>query len=564
MKFQLQSFTVGTLPLVNHYLQRLHIPQLLSRYLPPPDARTTLDPTVTLTALLRCLILARSPLYSVIEWASSIHPSLLGCSPQQLSQLNDDRIGRSLDRLFDADRAAFLTDFLLHMISEFSVPLEQMHNDSTTITFQGQYSEADGTPMRGRPTLKVTFGHNKDHRPDLKQLLWILTVNEEGVPVQFKLADGNTADTRTHLETWTTLCQLVGSPGFLYVADCKLCDRATLRTIHQKKGKFITVLPRTRKEDAQFKKWLVSQTPDWQELVSYPHPRLKDGPPDIVRFTPSAFPDPDGFRLFWFHSSLKQERDVAARQESLRRAVEELQLLKVKVEGPRSRVKTREGVAEKVDAVLKHRGVDRWIRYTLEEQKNEKYRQEKRGRSGAQTRYRRTMKTRFSLTWEAIEKHIEEDARSDGVFPLLTNCAEMPVLQVLESYRRKHPLIEKRHEMLKTVLGATPVFLKNIGRVEAFLFLEYIALTVHALVERDIRKAMVLKGMKKLSLYPEERECRAPTATRIFEIFSLLQYHLLRKGKEVKQAFLPELTEGQKQILDLLGISTNRFRQDLD
>ena len=67
----------------------------------------------------------------------------MGCSPEQLSQLNDDRIGRSLDRLFDADRNALLTDFVLHMIKEFAIPLEQFQNDSTTITLQGHYSAAD-------------------------------------------------------------------------------------------------------------------------------------------------------------------------------------------------------------------------------------------------------------------------------------------------------------------------------------------------------------------------------------------------------------------------------------
>jgi transposase len=127
-------------------------------------------------------------------------------------------------------------------------PFQQLHNDSTSLT-QHEYPAADGGPLRGRPTLWITFDHSKEHRPDLKQLLWILTVAEKGVPVQFKVADGNTADARTHAETWQSLCLLVGRPDFLYVADSKLCTRSTLRLIHQKGGRFITILPRTRKED---------------------------------------------------------------------------------------------------------------------------------------------------------------------------------------------------------------------------------------------------------------------------------------------------------------------------
>jgi transposase len=564
MAFTLRSSTVGALPLVNHYLQRLHIPLLLSRYLPPPDPRSSLRPAVTLQALLRCLILNREPLYSVIEWAATVHPALLDCSLPQLSQLNDDRIGRSLDRLFDSECTAFLTDFVLRLIKEFSVPLDQLHNDSTTLSFQGNYLEADGTPMRGRPTRTITFGHNKDHRVDLKQLLWILTVTEEGVPVHFKVADGNTPDVRTHLETWTVLRSLVGRPDFLYVADSKLCSRATLRAIHAQQGRFLTVLPRTRKEEAGFKKWLLAHLPDWQPLASYPHPQRKDGPADVVRFIPSPFPDPDGFRLLWFHSSLKEERDVELRQEALNRAVEELQSLKDKLDRPRSRLKTREGIVEKAEAILKHRKVDRWLHYIIEESPQEDYRQEKRGRSGARTRYRRTVMMRFHLRWETLDKILQEDARADGIFPLLTNCLQMPALEVLEAYRKKHPLIEKRHEMLKTVLKVVPVYLKNIGRVEALLFLAYIALSVHALIERDIRRAMSKRGMKKINLYPEERVCRAPTAARIFELFAPLQFHRLIQGEKVTQVFMPELSETQEQVLTLLGLSRDRFLKDLD
>ena len=564
MPFSLHSTTVAALPIVNQFLSRLRFTEVLSRYLPPPDSRTQLDPAITLTALLKCLILCRSPLYSVIEWASAFLPSLLGCSPAQLSQLNDDRIGRALDRLFDADRSAMLTEFVLHMIKEFDVPLQQLHNDSTTLTLHGQYPTADGTPIRGHPTLKITFGYNKDHRPDLKQLLWILTVTDEEVPVQFKVADGNTADARTHADTWQSLCLLVGRPDFLYVADSKLCTRATLRLIHQKGGRFITVLPRTRKEDSQFRTWLTSQTPEWQEVARYAHPRLKDGPQDIIGALDSPFPDPDGFRLLWFHSSQKQERDAEGRREAIDRAVEELQQLKDKVEGPRSRLSTREGIAQKVEGTLAHRGAQRWIRYTIDEQKQESYRQEKRGRSGAQTRWRRTVKIRYTLSWQPLLERIAEDALRDGVFPLLTNCPDLSLKEVLEAYKRKQPLIEKRHEMLKTVLAATPVFLKNVARVEAFLFLEYVAMTVHALVEREVRQAMQRQGVKKLALYPEERACEAPTAARVFEVFGTLQRHVLSKGGKVAQVFLPEVTVLQRKILKLLGIPVSRFRQELN
>jgi len=41
----------------------------------------------------------------------------------------------------------------------------------------------------------ITWGHSRDHRPHLKQLVWILTVAADGsVPIAYRLADGNTND----------------------------------------------------------------------------------------------------------------------------------------------------------------------------------------------------------------------------------------------------------------------------------------------------------------------------------------------------------------------------------
>ncbi len=103
----------------------------------------------------------------------------------------------------------------------------------------GEWAQRHAPDLIGIPTLGITWGHNKDHRPDLKQLLYILTVtNDGGVPIYFTSASGNTPDDTTHLETWEMMRELVGSSDFLYVADCKLAstsnppsDRLTRRPV---------------------------------------------------------------------------------------------------------------------------------------------------------------------------------------------------------------------------------------------------------------------------------------------------------------------------------------------
>lgn len=558
--FDLDSKYVGVLPIVNHFLRRLSFGRLFEKYLSPSDKRAKMDPAKALGVLVRNIIICRTPLYSVGEWAQQMVPRLLGLNPHQVRLLNDDRVGRALDRLFEADRTAMLTELVVHIVEEFHVELQRLHNDSTTLSLHGEYLDADGHVERGKPTLVITFGNNKDHRPDLKQLLWILTVSEDGaVPVHFKVADGNTEDSTTHIETWEVLRTLVGSAKFLYVADCKLCTRENLHHIHEAEGQFITVLPRSRKEDGLFKEWLVSHTPQWEEIVRYPHPRSKDGPPDIIRAIESPIPDADGYRLIWYHSSHKQQRDAQERQDRILRAQKKLEGLKEKLDGPRCRYTTLEGVDQAVKTILSDTGVQRWVDYEIKEWEKKSYRQENRGRPGKDTRWRRTVKQCFRLSWESNKENIQADILSDGIFPLVTNCRDLSLLDILVCYKSKQPFVEKRHELLKNTLEVTPAFLKSISRLEAFLFLVYIGLTVHALMERELRKAMQNKELKSLPLYPEERDCQAPTTVRIIDVFGNLQRHILSKAGKTVQRFDPELSELQEEITELLGVSSRSF-----
>lgn len=558
--FDLDTRRVGGLPLVNRYLERLQLANLFEEHV-SSDPRSKVPHARVLGVLVRNLVLSRVPLYGLREWAEGWVPGLLGLeSAKEVELLNDDRVGRSLDRLFDSDRAVLLTVLVVGAVREFEVDVSQLHNDSTSLTLHGEYDNATGQLLRGQPTLRVAHGHNKDHRPDLKQLLWILTTSADGaVPIHFKIADGSTEDSTTHCETWRVLCEIVGSTDFLYVADSKLCTRANLRLIHEEGGRFITVLPRTRKEDEQFRDWLQCNQPPWEEIARKAHLRLKGGPPDVIHACSSPVPDSDGYRVLWYRSSHKLERDARTRRNAVEAAWKEFHELKARVEGPRSRFKSVATVSQAAEKILDKRGAKRWIGYEVEEYEEARYRQEKRGRPGKNTRWRQTKKKRFRLSWTLNQERIDYDTRCDGIFPLITNCQASTPLEVLEAYRSKQPYLEKRHHLLKNVQSATPVYLKSVSRIEALFFLFFVALLVVALIERDVRREMERRGLEHLPLYPEKRMCSAPSADRILEVFDPLQRHVLSKAGVVVQRFEPELTKLQRQLLSMVGLAPRVF-----
>jgi len=275
-RFSLQSERLGPLPLVNHFLQRIGLEELLDKHVPTRDRRSTVAHAQALGVLLRSIIVEREPIYRQQETAVSFAAELFGLSAAQMWQLGDDRIGRALDRLFDADRAALLTEVVLSVGQKFAVRFSELHNDSTSVRFCGQYRGASGHAIRGRSAPAITYGYSKDHRPDLKQLLFILTTEAEaGVPVQFRVADGNTNDSTTHIETWNALRALAGRADFLYVADSKLCSRDNLDYIHRAGGRFVTVMPRTRLEDAEFRQWIQTNTAPWELIWDRPNARVR-------------------------------------------------------------------------------------------------------------------------------------------------------------------------------------------------------------------------------------------------------------------------------------------------
>ena len=167
--------------------------------------------------------------------------------------------------------------------------------------------------------MAITFGHNKDHRPDLKQLLFILTVTADGgVPLHFRAASGNVTDDQTHRQTWDLLCQLTGRRDFLYVADCKLATSENMAHIHQRQGRFVTILPRTRSEDAAFRQLVAQDQVTWQSLWE----KTDEEGEVLDSYSTSDQPatTAEGYRLVWYHSRRKAEQDAVARSGRIERA----------------------------------------------------------------------------------------------------------------------------------------------------------------------------------------------------------------------------------------------------
>jgi transposase len=289
-------------------------------------------------------------------------------------------------------------------------------------------------------------------------------------------------------------------------------------------------------------------------------PGKRSGDPDSVYETaPAPIPSSEGHRIIWVRSSQKHANDAEARRARIERGMLALEAVQAKLAGPRSRIKTFAAAHQAAETALTSAGAGRWIAYEIAEATQEGYRQEKRGRPGPQTRYRKTEKTIFTLTITTDREKVAYDAATDGCFPLISNDHALTDPQLLAAYRYQ-PNLEKRHHQLKTVLGAAPIQLKSTSRIEALACCQFIALLTQCLIERQLRTAMTQHDVTELALYHEDRASKAPTAARVFDQFTdTARHHLTDRDGHTVQVFEPQLNDLQHQILHLLAIPTTAY-----
>jgi transposase len=558
---ELRSYEAGALPLINHILDKMGLEQFLRERLPPDDLRAELPTAQGLMVMVRNVLVSRQPIYGVGEWAARSAPDLFNLLEDEMALLGDDRLGRNMVRAHVGVTPQFVIDFTHGVSRAFGLRDDEFHNDSTTVSFYGTYAGAAKEGQRGgRPTPAITWGHSKARRPDLKQLLYTLTINEDGgVPVFFTTSSGNVTDDTTHRDTWDRICQLTGKRDFLYVADCKLASKENLAHIAARGGRFVTVLPRTRKEDESFRSRLreTSVVP-WQAVYD-----VTDEAGEVLDRLSVCGEESvtsDGYRLLWYRSTRKAALDASTRARRLQRALAALEELRGRLAGPRTRLRERSKVEQAVERILSEFELTGTVLVRMEEREEADYRQATPGRPNERTQYVKQTRLRYEIGWELDQAALSLAEREDGVFPLISNDRTLSAEQVLRAYKRQ-PFVEKRFSQFKTDFAVAPVYLKDVARISGLLAVYFFALMAQTLLERELRRAMTAAGIKSLPLYPEGRPCARPTAHRLIELFEPVQRHVLQIGDAEPRVMVTELTPVQRQVLDLLGLPPDSYGQ---
>jgi transposase len=170
------------------------------------NSKLGIDPREKVTAgilvkaiLINGLGFVSRPLYLFSQFFEDKGIEILLGEAVKSDYINDDKIGRVMDKLYKYGLNNLFIEIVLSVIKKFKIDTKYSHLDATSFHLHGEYKSEDNKDkeeeiIKERPII-ITKGYSRDHRPDLKQcVLDLITTSDGDIPLFMRTGDGNEAD----------------------------------------------------------------------------------------------------------------------------------------------------------------------------------------------------------------------------------------------------------------------------------------------------------------------------------------------------------------------------------
>ncbi|BBJ27594.1 transposase (plasmid) [Athalassotoga saccharophila] len=451
-----------------------------------------------------------------------------GTKPEDL---NDDALGRVLDKIYDYGPTELFQEIAAHALNKLEMDVHLVHTDTTSVSVSGNYEMEDGTNG-----FKITFGHSKDHRQDLKQFVIGMVVNQHGMPMFAKTYNGNESDKESIKEMVKAIRKNIDKDKKVYhVADSAFYTAeniSELRTTY-----WISHVPSTIKEaeemlnkEVEFRPTKIEGYEVYSEISNY-----------------------GGIKQKWImvNSKYLKEQELKTFDRHLKKS-------KTEAEKSLKKTVTKERYFCSEDGINKSR---QWMeahplfKYDKFEIKSVRVRTDgKRGRpkDGDPTIEMYEIDAEIGLNEEAVEK-----AKAKlGRFILSTNDIELEDEKVLEYYKNQ-TTVERGFRFLKDKsFGVSDVYLKKPGRIQALVMIMVLTLLVYSLSEWEIRRTLKETGQT----FPNQlkKPTNRPTFRWICQNFmNITVVNVVTDGQTTTQ--IANLKDLQIKVIRLLGVEYEKY-----
>lgn len=529
------SKKIDHLGLVAGMCNEIDLTQMVDRIIPAdPRAELSVGECLKLM-IINAMGFAGRALYLEAEFFSNRSIQRLLGRNVSAEKITDDRLGRALDRLYEAGCDRLFNTIACAVFKQFHIDSTFRHLDTTSISVHGEYEDGMGL---------VEFGYSKDHQPGLKQFMISLMSSQDGdVPLLAKTLAGNTADKTHFLDTLKKVRE--GIKGMEEPA-CYVCDSAgyTKEIIQttSKSIKWISRVPQTLREVKQIAKQI-------------PKEAMK---PCIEGYAVSE--------LGSIYGGVKQRWLVVFSKKRHAQAMATLHshITKEFTQAKKDLKKLQAtGYSCAADA---ERALRLW-------EKKLKY--HKCTPLHIHCQIKRTSRGRPKagdpvLTMHYLNCELERDTakiavaqEGKGFFIIATNELDsevLPIEKLLSVYKDGQQSVERGFRLLKDPRFMTSsVFLKKEERIVALGLVMCLSLLIYTLTQRKLR----LELQKQGKTIPSQtgKPTKKPTMRWVYECFEGITI-FYEKIDETHHEFVLNMRQLHMDILRLLGITYQKIYED--
>lgn len=534
----------GPSQLISALCDEIKLEDLINGALAWEPSYWKVSPGTHIKAMIINILCSRMPLYRISEFFATQDTEQLFGAGYEASAFNDDALGRTLDRLFEAQSWKVYSELSLTVLRTLGLPLNLLHADTTSFSLHGDYTDQED--------LRITYGYTKDKRPDLKQIVIGLGVTPQRLPVIAKVENGN-LDDKTWNHTFIRRARAVLTQeewdGLTYVADSALATQENLLLMKQEGLSFITRLPdsfslsQELKEEAMWRE-------AWQEIPSETDESERRSVYQVQSFERELYGQ--SLRFVVVHSSQLEERQ---RETLLRQMTKEKEKMEQALRSlALERFACEHDAEERIAAWNKQL---KWKWHTVEMNTVSEtvvLPRAKRGRPKAGEASATTIEWRITAGKIVHDEAVLlMQAQIQGLFVLVTDhpkSEEWDNARVLQTYKGQ-AAAETRFRLLKDPVLLDAMYVKQPRRVEALGVVFVMALLIYGLLEWRVRENM--KQESEPLILPGKRKSFAPTGEMLLALLKTIQVIHVSVGGVTIRGLSAHVDDQVKRILRLAG-----------
>ncbi len=560
-----KSDTLSHLPLAAAFGHQLRIIEIIDQQCPPHETHV-LTHGQCIFAMMLSILAGGYPLYEVSNWLGDMARDVLFGQEIEAKHFNDTRLATALDAIYQAGLLKIFSDLVLHAIDYYQIQTQRLHGDTTSVSVYGEYLQADPE------VLQLLHGHSKDHRPDLKQLIFGLVVSGDGgIPLLGQLHNGNQSDHVTNRWQLNQLRQIVPDlAGTTLVYDSKFFDARTLGLAYTQGVHWVSLVPANNHQRREMVQRVLAEEQPLAELRRRPGRRKGDAEEvfhgtSVVDQVEIELPvedsgppvrQPMAVRYLVVHSSqlARQQTRTLAR----RIGEEAAQLGQSLARLGKRRFACQDDALGEGSKWSKINSPDYHQVSFVAQPTTRRVPRDKKGRPGKGEAAKWAEEWLLQGQLELVTGAVQEQEERLGYFVLATNHldpGQVSDLEVLEWYKAQDQ-VEGGFAWLKGPAAFAPIFLKKPQRILALGMVFLMALMVYTLLERQVRRELVQREEK----LPGNNNVltQRPTTAVLFKHFAGIR-RVWRESDGVSRPVIEGFTQVHQRILALLGLNIMVF-----